>query len=322
MEHRWKRVLSGALVLSVLAGACQDAPSGPRPPAARATPPTVASANPFSGASSDSLVDRVLDQWARLGHPEYRREVDAWRQKYVGTIHPAALPNAPDPRATPRSALITDTEEPTVSPAAVFDHREALHFGSSSGIQTILEGEMTFAGDLGRISVGSFSITSKSGAAQTVSGDLVIGSGQLLNCLEAVLAPCGSKRLAGSIPVNNAPVCDASASGNLLYNAQNVQSTYGVSTAPLSSVNTGDNTAQAVSVSAQVNAAAPACAITPPPPPYQPPDVGGGWADPPPDPNTPPPATVPTGPNGPKENYCYSYWDPSTLYVEVVCTAN
>lgn len=324
MEHRWKRALPGALVLSVLAGACQDAPSGPRAPAARATPPTVASARTFSGASSDSLVDLVLNEWARLGHPEYRREVDAWRQKYVGTVHPAALPNAPDPRATPRSALITDTGESSVSPAAIFDHREALHFGSSAGIPALLEGEMTFTGDLGKISVGSFSITSKSGAAHTVTGDLVIGSGQLVSCQDATQTPCGSKRLAGSIPVNDAPVCDASASGNLLYNAQNIQSTFGVSTDPLSTVNTGDNTAQAASLSAQVNATAPACATTPPPPPpYQPPpDGGGSWGSPNPDPNAPPPATVPSSPNEPKDNYCYSYWDPSVLYVEVVCTAN
>ncbi|HET9728951.1 MAG TPA: hypothetical protein VFR41_05990 [Acidimicrobiia bacterium] len=321
MQYWWKGALPGALILGIVAGACQDAPLSPRAPATRVTSAPSASVRTFSGASSDSLVDLVLSRWARLGHPEYRRQVEAWRQRNLGTTRVAALRDAPDPRTTRRSALLTDGSEVVKDPPQISAHREGLHFGSTlngSTVPSVLEGEMTFVGDVGKISVGTFGITSTTGSFYSVNGDLANGPGQL-TCVD-VTYNCTSKRLAGSLPLPNTPICDASGNGNLLYSAVNVQTT-SLSLAPLATFNTGGGTEQVASLSAQLSATAPSCAAPPP----QPSDPGGTWADPAPDPYAPPPpvSTAPTvSPDTPKVTYCYSSLDPVLLYVVVICSAN
>jgi hypothetical protein len=281
-----------------------------------ATPEVSVRATAYSGWQSDSLVATVMAQWARLGHPEYQRVIDSWRREHLGTTNTAALRDAPPPdsRATAPSTLLAEGDGTVKSPPQLFGHREALHFGNSYGTPTVLEGEMTFAGDLGKISVGSFSITTKSGGAYSIGGDLANGPGQL-SCVD--ISICTSKRLAGSLQPSGIPYCDASASGNIIYTAQNLTSS-GTSISPYPAV--GGVGVDVATLSQQVNATADACPTTTDPGSSPP---SGGWADPAPDPNPPvPPPEDPIYPSVPKDNYCYSYSATGMLYVIVVCTAN
>jgi hypothetical protein len=265
MDPQWTRALPGALIVMILASACQDAPLAPRAPATRADQPRDGLRQMvFSGRSSDSLVEHVMLQWARRGHPEYGRAIDAWRRRELGTTRPGLLPAAPDPGAAP-SRLITGDAETIKAPPNVLTHREALHFGWSGGgssIPTIVEGEMTFVGDVGRITLTALTITSKTGVSYVNGGDLAQGPGQLINCADVTLSSCSSsRRLAGSVSLGTVPNCDASAYGSLQYTAQNVQATYATSTVPTYPVNTGGDNTDTFSASAALQATANPCPV-------------------------------------------------------------
>ena len=333
MQHRWRRALPGALAVGILTGACHDAPVAPRATATPASPVTAASVKTFSGASSDSLVQQVMTQWARLGHPEYGRAIDAWRQRHLGTARPTNLPNAPDARATPRSALLADGGETLTDVPKVLSHREALTFGSSqngSMVPTVLDAEMTFTGDQGSIVVGSFTITSSSGRVYQAAGSLASGTGQLVYCSALAYGQCvNSRRLAGSMRLDNAPYCNANGSGNLIYTAQTIQSSSASTIIPGVTVNTGGNVENEFSISQQLNATAPSCAPQPAvdSTTSQPPGDGSGtWSDPAPDPYPADPAPAPSAPtsdpSSPKVGSCYSYFDPVTYSIQIVCSAN
>jgi hypothetical protein len=327
MRSWWKGALPGVLTFSLFAGACQDAPLAPRAPAMPATPRQTRST--YSGRQSDSLVAAVLAEWAKLGHPEYQREIDSWRRQHLGTTRPSELPDAPDPRATPPSALLSEGDGTLKNPPQVLSHREALHFGQNANgisLPTTLEGEMTFVGDEGRIAIGSFGITSKSGGTYTLTGELAAGAGQLVSCSDPTLGSCvNSKRLAGSTFASSAPYCDATGSGSLNYTAQNIQSTFDIATSPQTAVSSGGGVQDQFNVTQQLFATAPACdtqtgdtntgGYVPPNPvdPYPPPE---GWPDPGPEPYEPP------GGGTPVQDDCVAFFSTLLLYVIVICSTD
>lgn len=324
MNSQWRWALPGALVSIVFAGACQDAPLGPRAPADRsAGPAAIMHPTVFSGRSSDSLVDRVMAQWALHGHPEYQRDIAAWRQRVLGTTRPSLLPDAPDRRATPRSAIISDGTTTQKDPPQVQTHREALHFGYvSSGytVPSVLEGEMTFVGDMGSIAVGSFNIVSNSGTSYPVNGNLAAGPGQLVGCLDVALSTCGNtRRVSGSVLLNGLPVCDASGSGSLTYAAQNVVTTYSLPLSPYVQLLSGGNVESTASLSANVSALAGSCTEVDPP--YIPPGADPSAPYPPPEWPVPEPGPIDPAPMfAPPVETCVTYYNNLLLYMTVVCS--
>jgi hypothetical protein len=243
----------------ICASACQDAPFAPRAPVTRTVDaPQRGGLAAFAGRSSDSLVEQVMQQWARQGHPEIGRAIDIWRRRELGTVSPSTLPDAG------ASRLISVGVDTKALPN-VLTHREALHFGSTSGtssIPTILEGEMTFTGDVGRIAVTSLTITSRAGVSNVSTGDLAAGPGQLINCADITLGSCSNtRRLAGSSNLGGVPNCDASAFGTIQYTAQNIQATSGLPVVPDYSGSSGSNTTDTFSVSASIQATANPCPI-------------------------------------------------------------
>lgn len=321
MTLSWRRALPGALMLAALSVACQDAPLGPRAPAARAA---TQSGNlyqrSFAGRSSDSLVERVTSAWARHGHPEYRQAIDTWRRRVLGTTQPNLLADAVDRRASAPMFIIDDGTGTVQAPPQVESHRESFVFGHSGDgfdVPSVLEGEMTFVGDVGRITTGTFNVTSTGGSRYPVVGDLANGAGQVINCADT--ATC-TKRLAGSITAG-APFCNASASGNLVYSAQNIQSSFGTLITPLSG-DTGGGTTEATSTSAYVQSQAPSCdtntsdgGSTGGTGGYvSDPDPGDAWS--PSD-----PYTDPTPPPNQTGSNCTSYYYPVLMMTVVVCSA-
>ena len=319
MVSQWMRALPGALIVGLVSGACQDAPLGPRAPAMPAPPaehfvPTAA----FSGRSADSLIDVLSPQWARLGHPEYRRTIDAWRQRELGTTQVSTLRSAPDPKAIQPSYLLQSGDE-TKPPPNVVSHQEALQFGSGSSVPNTVTAEMVFVGDQGAISLTSLSIASNSGGSYSTAGTLASGFGQLLYCVDISSGSCvNERRLNGAIPVLGAK-CDAVGSGNIQYLAQNLESTSGFNVIPGVSLNTGGTVAASYALSAFFKAFANSCPakdstnntqpLAPAPPDTPPPTF------PTPDP-TPLPPLAPPPPPG---DQCTSYIDDIDLYVEVDC---
>lgn len=328
MVSCWTRALSGALVLVLVGGACQDAPLGPRAPAARSPEESaVAPSSALSGRSSDSLVDVVTAAWSRLGHPEYRQAIDAWRRRELHTTQTSTLKDAPDWRATAFSALLTDGGDGTVpkAPPSIISHQEAMLFGTSaSGVITpdVLEGEMTFVGDQGKIAVGTFHITTTTGASSTVSGQVAFGPGQVVYCVQIVLGSCiYARRLAGSLSLPSMPNCNASASGNLAYDAQNVQST-SVSTLPGTTANTGGTVTDDFSLSANLGAVAPVCPDPPADTTQTPTDPVGNPSDPyppPTDPGSVPDDPAPPPAGAPDDYNCYTFINYLLLAVTIVC---
>lgn len=321
MVSQWMRALPGALILVLAAGACQDAPLGPRAPAMHAPPadhfpPTTA----FSGRSADSLVDVLSPQWARLGHPEYRRTIDAWRQRELGTTRVNTLRSAPEPQALQPSFLLQSGDGTPAAPPNVVSHQEALQFGSGSSVPNTVTAEMVFMGDQGAISLTSLTIASNSGGSYSTSSSLASGFGQLLYCVDISLGSCvNERRLSGALPVLGAK-CDAVASGNIQYVAQNLESTSLSNVIPGVSFSTGGTVAASYSLSAFFKAVASACPTkdsttvnTQPLTPTSPDTPQPTFPTPDPTP-LPPPAPPP-----PPGDQCTSYIDDIDLYVEVDC---
>lgn len=317
--------LPGVLMLATLSGACQDAPLGPRAPAARGAPDAgMPYQRSFAGRSSDSLVEFVTSAWARHGHPEYRQAIDAWRQRVLGTTQPGILADAVDRRASPPMFILDDGSGTVQAPPQVQTHQEAFIFGHTGDftVPSVLEGEMTFVGDVGTIAAGSFAVTSTAGTNYSVSGQLASGAGQLITCQDISLDCASSKRLSGSISVTNAPFCNASAKGNVLYSAQNIQSSYGTIVTPLLSDGTGGTSTESAGTSAFVQSQAPSCGTTT----SDAGDTGGGGYSDPEDTGdtawTPSdPYVEPTPPPNETGNGCTSYYYPVLMMTVVVCPA-
>ena len=320
MVSQWMRALPGALILVLTAGACQDAPLGPRAPAMHA-PPTghFAPATAFSGRSADSLVDVLSPEWARIGHPEYRRTIDAWRQRELGTTRVNTLRSAPEPQALQPSFLLQSGDGTPTAPPNVVSHQEALQFGSGSSVPNTVTAEMVFIGDQGAISLTNLSITSNSGGSYSTSSSLASGFGQLLYCVDISQGNCvNERRLNGALPVLGAR-CDAVGSGSIQYVAQNLESSSGFNIIPGVSYNTGGTVAASYSLSAFFKAFASACpprdtiTKTQPVAPTSPDTPQPVF--PTPDP-TPLPPVAPPPPAG---DDCTAYIDDIDLYIEVDC---
>jgi hypothetical protein len=280
-----------AVMLTLIAGACQDALVEPR---ARAlATETAALAAPvhfrtFSGQRADSVLDALDAVWARAGHSEYRERRLAWRKENGVPAH------VDDPalgRPGSSNADVYDDGSPK-PPPSIFSHNEAIHFGSyHDGVRTpgSLEAEMVFIGDAGDIS-GTITITSNNGATYPVSGTIATGPGQLVSCYDVTFGGCQNRRhLNGVLLLDRVPYCDASGSGSVNYYANNINPPLGLSV-PFTTV--GGSTEGGASTLGYVNGTAESCQTE---------DNGGQRSDPGVDAGTggsgPPPA--PTGPGLP-----------------------
>lgn len=322
MISQWMRALPGALIVGLVSGACQDAALGPRAPAMHAPPAEqFGLTTAFSGRSADSLIDVLSPQWDRLGHPEYRRTIDAWRQRELGTTQVGMLRAAPDPKALQPSYLL-QSGDANKAPPNVVSHQEALQFGSSSSSSSIpntVTAEMVFVGDQGAISLTGFSITSNSGGSYSTASSMTAGPGQLLYCVDISSGSCvNERRLNAALPVLGAK-CDAVGSGTIQYVAQNLESASGFNVIPGVPLNTGGTVAASYVLSAFFKATANPCQpkdttiktqpLAPAPPDTPPPTF------PTPDPAPLPPLAPPPPPGG----QCTAYIDDIDLYVEVNC---
>ena len=254
MKYRRSLALT-AVICMAMAGACHDAPLGPRAPTRHAA--TLATRLPrvqaFSGPAADSVMQLIEPTWLRLDRSQSAFTRLDWR-----------LRNHVPARINPVEALPNDvlTSGSTAPVPQILSHYEHFYFGShyqTSSTPSGVEGEMTFVGDIGEIKISSLTITPDSGAAPFVTsgGGIAYGVGSIINCADVTSGTCYQRHLNGVRLISNAPDCNAHASGTVGYSASISQSTFN-STWGTSATGTG----QSVSASAPISATAPACSST------------------------------------------------------------
>jgi hypothetical protein len=256
MQHPRSLALPAALCLLV-AGACQDAPLGPRAPARAsviASPrqvPIVA----FSGRAADSVMELLEPTWYSLGPSLSGHARADWR---IRNNVPAHITDAllPSNVGTP-NALVTSGG---TSVPQILSHFEEFYFGrhdQTSSTPSGVEAEMTFIADQGQITLASLTVTPDSGGAQFLSSGLIAaGVGDITNCSDVSTGGCYQHHLSGVTTLSSAPDCNAHASGTVGYAATISQTSLGFSLGSTTS------SGQTVSSSAPVSATAPACSST------------------------------------------------------------
>jgi hypothetical protein len=254
--------LPAAVLITLFAGACQDAPVGPR---AAPNAPASAVAHPrveaFSGARADSVMNVMEATWSKLGHPEYAQARLSWRKRngIVAGDSSARARSSTKPNAVldEGSTEITGSES---GPAlGIIDHYEALHFGwhdAYSNVATGVEAEITFKGDGAQINLNSLDIRRNSGGADYItSGTIATGPGQIVNCADVLVGQCDNRRHLNGVRVfYDAPWCDASGNGTVNYWAYTAIPGANVTAPPTSS-----NVRDAVTAAGQVGGSAQAC---------------------------------------------------------------
>lgn len=260
MHSLHTRALRGAIVLTVVATACQDAPFEPH--ASRSAPSAIAPVTAvrvraFSGRAGDSVMNVLEAAWARHGRPEYGQARLAWRAR---NGVPAQIGDsfAAPPVLVPNAVLVASTDVVTKPAPKVITHYEAMRFGYSNAYGNVpsgVEGEMTFIGDNGDINAG-LTVTAKSGATYTVAGKIATGPGNLVNCTDLSSTDCENRRHLSGVLTMAVPNCDASGGGSVSYTAANVSS----SVSGVSFGTTGSADASFVSV-AQVSSTAGLCIL-------------------------------------------------------------
>ena len=224
MTFRLPTAIPAAVILTLVAGACQDAPVAPRaegvaPDTARAAdlPPGV---RIFSGQSADSAMNAIVNAWAALGHPEYRARRDAWRAKERAPNAIAAIDVAGGGPPKPNRDEMENASKPD---PRILDHHEDLYFTNpGSTIPGGVNGWMKFVGDEGKIDVGTVTFTGASWRTFP-GGTIASGAGSPANCRDVIFAECGAtKVMEGALVLQRAPSCDANGQAYVSYMAFNV----------------------------------------------------------------------------------------------------
>jgi len=275
MFHIRSTALPAAVCLSIVVGACQDAPLAPKPPASAES---VRGRNGpserhiYSGAAADSVVKAVLTAWAANGHPEYLERHTAL--ELAGELASRRAANA---RAATVAKLLVaggaGSQDGSMQPPSILAHHENLYFGSPQ-IATTLEASMQFVGTWGSIN-SNVTITGKSSVYPAI-GSLASGAGTPVNCADVLFSSCATRSLSGAWSKSDAPYCDATASGSIAYLAQNGDAAVGG--IPLSG--SGGSLGAPVTAYAYVTNSAGPCVTKPDTQPTYTPPGGGGTPDP------------------------------------------
>lgn len=307
--------LRGAIIVTLCTAACGETAVEPTHTHAlgRAAQPTATlSTRSFSGRAADSVSSVLEAAWARLGRRDEGNARHAWRKRngVPDSVHdsllavPQVMPNVN------RAVLESDAERPAPS---ILTHVEELHWGYwnySVNLPGAVNAEMKFVGDAGEISLGSFIITgTKTYATYSIGGKIASGPGEIIGCTDTVFAGCSNQRhLGGLMTLQNAPFCDATASGNVSYSANNSTLSSGT---PLLGTLFNPTNGMSSSLTSSISGSAPACDDVKTPPPVEQPtgsgptETGGGTgATPPPEPWDPAPLPPPPSPDGPATFYC------------------
>jgi hypothetical protein len=258
-----------AVLIMLLASACQDAPLGPHTPSSgplRVAPIQGVRVQTFSGRRADSVMDALEMAWGQLGHPEFGRSRHQWRQQ---NGVPSRIGDAQSRQLVPtlpNAATLDEEGNSYERPAPkIISHYEVIHFGQVDQYVNVpagIEAEMTFIGDAGDIQVGSMAISRGGGdMPYPVTGRIVAGPGELVNCQDVILGDCQNRRhLAGVMILYGVPQCDAKANGNVTYYVNNLNMPIGISFAPTPfSISTPGNMEGGVSANAEINSTAAPC---------------------------------------------------------------
>jgi len=253
MQHPRSLALPAAVCL-LIAGACQDAPLGPRAPA-----PASATSSPrqvpivaFSGRAADSVMELLEPTWYSLGPSLSAHSRADWR---IRNNVPARITDdalLPSNVGAP-NALLTSGG---TSVPQILSHFEAFYFGrhdQTSSTPSGVEAEMTFIADQGQIRVASLTVTPDSGAAPFMTSGAIVSGGNIINCADVTAGSCNQHHLSGVLTFSSAPDCSAHASGTVGYSATISQTSLGFSQGSTTS------SGQTVSSSAPISATAPAC---------------------------------------------------------------
>ena len=254
MSERSSPVYRAAVLLTIVAAACNDSPMAP-PNRSSLSTPSGAGVRVFAGRSADSVI-RVFDAvWARGSRVDYRESRRAWRKAN-------GIPDSVgDPRFTPvpfaPNALLTDGDDGSwLPPPQILAHYEAFHFGQRDQLTNVpdaVEGDVTFVGDQANVSV-ALMVTKNDGATSTYATRIAQGTGTLLGCTDVGFGNCANRRrLNGAITLGDAPTCAASASGTVSYYVSNVGAILS------GSVGSGGNNTASASASGSVSGTASAC---------------------------------------------------------------
>lgn len=308
--------LPAAVTLALFVGACQDAPSSPRSPAQPAvvsTPTTQSSRiRVYSGQRADSVANEILSAWSVNGHPEYL----AQRRALRAGLHlgPEVTATSLTPGTLP-AHILDDGGSGSIykDPPKIGTHHEDFVFGQSGGfsqIPSLLNASMFFVGDFGRIDAR----VTVTGNGATVPASAIIGQGAgQLSCADILVGNCSNSRfMEGSLVMDNAPSCDAHASGAVTFTAQYQDSQSGtLSSAPLST-STGGFTYVPAVLPVSIDKASASCT--------QPGDDGGAGVagdggDAPPTYPAPEPAPPSYPTAGPVEFHCETteWWNAGVL---------
>ena len=258
MYERSSTAFRGAVLLTILATACNDSPLAPRDRLSRSAPSAGSQAGiqVFAGRQADSVVHAFDAIWARSNHPDYRQARLAWHR--ANGIPDSIGAPAFTPQPLPPNVDLLSGDDGSWKPLPqIFSHYEAFHFGQRDQYTSVpdgIEAEVTFIGDQADISVSSITVTKRDGTSNQASGEVAQGAGVLINCADVLYGNCDNRRrLNGVMTVSAAATCDASASGAVSYSVSNVST-------PLSAYSTsssGGNTASASAIAAISGTASP-----------------------------------------------------------------
>ena len=257
-----------AVLFTVVASACDEAPVAPRPSSrqsVRGTPVARQGVEVFSGRRADSVLSLLETGWAQRGHPEYRQTRVAWR-KHNGVPATIGDPGLGGPVLAPNAdgVIGRDPYAPRPSPK-IISHYESLHFGYKNqyvNAPDAVEAEVTFVGDQASMMLNNLSIVGKDGSNFSAAGALGGGGGQSVNCPDVIFGDCENRRHNNAVMMLwGAPICDAHGNGSVSYYVTNLNSTVGVTAGPVSGGATGGPGAAAAG-NASIDQTAPAC---PPP---------------------------------------------------------
>lgn len=294
MNERSPTAYRAAVLLTILAAACNDGPLAPRhePSSAARTTPSEAGVQVFSGRVADSVVHAFDAVWARGSYADHREARRAWRRAN-------GIPDSVgDPGLTPiaivPNALLGIDDGSYRPPPQVLSHYESLYFGHTdlyTNVPDGVEAAATFVGDQAEIAIPSLTITKKDGSSSSFHGTITKGTGAITNCADVTLGNCSNQRLLnGVMTLGSAPTCDASGSGSVSYSVSNLTSTTGITSGAGSGTASASATGSLSGTSAPCpppqtsdpTTTQPSDGGTPPPPPppippYDPaPPLGGG----------------------------------------------